>query len=204
MAALGAELMIPGHGLPVFGAERIAAALSDTAELLETIESQTLALMNQGLTLDQVIHAVHVPARLLDKPYLRPVYDDPQFVVRNVWRLYGGWYDGEPDNLLPAPRAEQAREWIALAGGLDPVLRRAGLLLAEGNERLACHLIEFAVMAEPASGAAHALRREIYEARARRQPSSMARNLFLHAARASEAGRRDTAAEAVGIREGCR
>ncbi len=152
------------------------------------IEGQVLALMNQGVTLDRVIHEVQVPARLLDKPYLRPVYDDPQFIVRNVWRLYGGWYDGEPDNLLPAPRAEQAREWIALAGGLEPVLRRTADLLAEGNERLACHLIEFAVMAEPGSAAAHALRREIYRIRAERQPSSMARNLFTHAAHASDAG----------------
>ena len=196
MAALGAELMIPGHGLPVFGAARIAAALTDTAELLEAIEGQVLALMNKGVTLDRVIHEVQVPARLLDKPYLRPVYDDPQFIVRNVWRLYGGWYDGEPDNLLPAPRAEQAREWIALAGGLEPVLRRTADLLAEGNERLACHLIEFAVMAEPGSAAAHALRREIYRIRAERQPSSMARNLFTHAAHASDTGRRDTAGSA--------
>ena len=196
MAALGAELMIPGHGLPLFGAARIATALRDTAELLEAIEDQVLALMNQGVTLDRVIHEVHVPARLLDKPYLRPVYDDPQFIVRNVWRLYGGWYDGEPDNLLPAPRAEQAREWITLAGGLEPVLQRAAALLAVGNERLACHLIEFAVMAEPSSAAAHALRRDIYQARAERQPSSMARNLFTHAARASDVGRRDTAGSA--------
>src|SRR2546428_219997 len=38
MAALGAELMIPGHGLPIFGADRVRTALADTAELLETIE----------------------------------------------------------------------------------------------------------------------------------------------------------------------
>ena len=66
------------------------------------------------------------PRRLLDKPYLRPVYDHPQFIVRNIWRLYGGWYDGEPDNLLPAPRAEQAREWVALAGGIDARARPRG------------------------------------------------------------------------------
>ena len=126
MAGTGAEIMVPGHGLPIFGADRIRTALLDTAELLEVIESQVLALMNTGATLDRVLHEVEMPARLLDKPYLRPVYDHPQFIVRNVWRLYGGWYDGEPDNLLPAPRAEQAREWVALAGGIDAVLERAG------------------------------------------------------------------------------
>ena len=193
MAALGAELLLPGHGLPIFGAERIRQALLDTAELLESIEAQVLALMNTGCTLDRVLHEVEVPAHLLEKPYLRPVYDDPQFLIRNVWRLYGGWYDGEPDNLLPAPRAEQAREWVALAGGIDRVLERAAALRAEGNLRLACHLVEFAVIAEPGSRAAHDLRAEIYAARAALQPSSMARNILNHAALASRQGKRDLA-----------
>lgn len=191
MAALDAELMVPGHGLPVFGAERIRTALSDTAELLESLERQTLALMNEGATLDRVLHEVRAPAHLLEKPYLRPVYDDPQFIVRNIWRLYGGWYDGEPDNLLPAPRAEQARAWVALAGGLGPVLDRAAALRDEGNLRLACHLVEFAVLAEPSSTDAHALRAQIYAARAAEQRSTMARNILNSAAQASADNRRD-------------
>ncbi len=195
MAALGAEVMLPGHGLPIFGQERIKEALGDTAELLETLEAQVLALMNQGATLDRVLHEVMPPARLLGKPYLRPVYDDPQFIVRNIWRLYGGWYDGEPDNLLPAPRAEQAREWVTLAGGVDAVLTRVQELQAAGDLRLACHLVEFAVIAEPGSSEAHALRRAIYEGRAALETSTMARNILTHAALASAQGKRDLASE---------
>jgi len=194
MAALGAELLLPGHGLPIFGAERIRVALTDTAELLESLESQTLALMNQGVTLDRVLHEVQPPAHLLAKPYLKPVYDDPQFIVRNIWRLYGGWHDGEPDNLLPAPRAEQARAWVELAGGLAPVLSRARELMEAGDLRLACHLVEFAVLAEPGSGEAHELRAAIYGTRAKLQVSTMARNILNHAALASAQGKRDLAA----------
>ncbi|HZU74894.1 MAG TPA: alkyl sulfatase dimerization domain-containing protein [Acidimicrobiales bacterium] len=193
MAGLGAEVMVSGHGLPIFGADRIATALTDTAELLDSIEDQTLALMNQGKALDQILHAVEVPAHLRDKPYLRPVYDHPQFLVRNVWRRYGGWYEGEPDNLLPAPRAQQAREWVALAGGLGPVLERASLLAETGDHRMACHLVEHAVLAEPESAEAHRVRARIYAARATTYESSMARNILNHAARSSEAGRRDLA-----------
>lgn len=195
MAALGAELMLPGHGLPIFGADRIALALTDTAELLETVEAQVLALMNAGAPLDRVLHEVTIPQRLLERPYLRPVYDHPQFLVRNIWRLYGGWWDGEPDTLLPAPRAEQAREWVALAGGLDAVLARASELKAEGNLRLACHLVEFAVIAEPGSKAAHALRAEVYAARSALEVASMSRNILNHAALASQQLRRDLAGE---------
>ena len=193
MAACGAELMLCGHGLPIIGAERIRTALLDTAELLDSIEDQTLELMNRGVTLDEVIHTVEVPERLRRLPYLQPVYDHPQFIVRNVWRRYGGWYDGEPDNLLPAPRQQQATEWIRLAGGLGAVLDRARALAEAGDHRMACHLVEFAVLAEPASREAHETRAAVYAARSAQQDSSMARNILNHAAHASRAGKRDLA-----------
>ncbi|MCK9518547.1 MAG: MBL fold metallo-hydrolase, partial [Dehalococcoidia bacterium] len=104
-----------------------------------------------------------------------------------------GWYDGEPDNLLPAPRAEQAREWVSLAGGLDRLLERVAGLQREGNLRLACHLVEFAVLAEPGSNAAHSLRAEVYAARSKLEVSSMSRNILNHAALASAQGKRDLA-----------
>lgn len=195
MAGLGAELLVSGHGLPVFGAERIRTALGDTAELLDALEEQTLALMNRGYPLDRVIHEVSVPSHLLDKPYLRPVYDHPQFLVRNIWRRYGGWYDGEPDNLLPAPRAEQAACWVELAGGVGAVLDRAARLAEEGDLRLACHLVEAAVLADPDSLEVHAVRTAIYEARAATQESSMARNILGHAALASRSNKRDLAGD---------
>ena len=195
MAGLGAKLLVSGHGLPVFGAERIRAALLDTAELLDSLEAQTLALMNTGCSLDRALHEVTVPEHLADRPYLRPVYDHPQFVVRNVWRRYGGWYDGEPDNLLPAPRDEQARTWVELAGGVGPVVARALALAEGGNRRLACHLIEAAVLAEPRSAEVHSARAQVYEDRAQEQESSMARNLLAHAALASRSMRRDLAGD---------
>ncbi len=101
MAALGAEVLLPGHGLPILGHDRIVQALGDSAELLESLVDQTVALMNEGARLDDIVHSVVAPAHLLDKPYLKPVYDEPEFVVRNLWRLYGGWYDGNPARLKP-------------------------------------------------------------------------------------------------------
>jgi len=193
MAGLGARLMLPGHGLPILGAERIRTALSDTAACLRSIEDQTLALMNEGLSLDQVLHGVKLPVELMQKPYLRPVYDDPRFLIRMVWRRYGGWWDGEFDSLLPAPKSERAAEWIALAGGTAPVLERARELSALGRHELACHLVEAAAHAAPDDAAVHEVRAAVYRASSRVQTSSMARNILNHAALASGQGRRDLA-----------
>jgi alkyl sulfatase BDS1-like metallo-beta-lactamase superfamily hydrolase len=59
------------------------------------------------------------------KPYLQPVYDEPEFIVRNVWRLYGGWYDGNPARLKPAPDAVLATALAELAGGAAALADRA-------------------------------------------------------------------------------
>jgi glyoxylase-like metal-dependent hydrolase (beta-lactamase superfamily II) len=191
MASLGAALLIPGHGLPIFGTQRIETALLDTATFLESIETQVLGLMNTGASLETILHEVDLREDLMAKPYLRPVYDHPQFLIRNIWRLYGGWYEGEPDRLLPAPRRSEAQEWVALAGGVDAVLLRSRELLNNGDSRLAAHLIEAAVIAEPGSEKAHALRSEVYEARAAEESSQMVRNIFRFAASSSRIGKRD-------------
>ncbi|HTT86634.1 MAG TPA: alkyl sulfatase dimerization domain-containing protein, partial [Acidimicrobiales bacterium] len=125
MMALEPEVLLPGHGFPVIGAERVRQALADTAELLEALVDQTIALMNTGARLDDILHGVAAPRHLLDRPYLRPVYDEPEFVVRNIWRLYGGWWDGNPATLKPAPEASVARELAELAGGPSVLARRA-------------------------------------------------------------------------------
>jgi alkyl sulfatase BDS1-like metallo-beta-lactamase superfamily hydrolase len=188
MAAVGAETLLPGHGLPILGTARVATALTDAAALLESLHDQTVAMMNAGATLDEIIHTVRAPQELLDKPYLHAVYDEPEFVVRNVWRLYGGWYDGNPAHLKPAPDGELAAEVARLAGGADRLARRASELAAEGRLRLAGHLAQMAADAAPSDAEIAAARREVFAARADAEASTMSQGVFRWAAGAPDAG----------------
>jgi len=150
--------------------------LSDGAEILESLVTQTVALMNQGYTLDAILHKVAAPQRLLAKPYLLPKYDDPEFVVRNIWHLYAGWFDGDPAHLKPAPAAELASEIATLAGGADNLAARAAALADAGQTRLAAHLIEFASTAMPLSKEIQTVRAKVYaRLRRGRGPRSSAR-----------------------------
>jgi alkyl sulfatase BDS1-like metallo-beta-lactamase superfamily hydrolase len=185
MAALGPELLLPGHGLPIAGASRVREALVDTAAYLESLVRQTLERLNAGETLYEILQAVRPPAELEAKPYLRPVYDEPEFIVRNLWRYYGGWYGGVPSELKPAPRRAQGQEIAVLAGGLEKLLARARSLLASGDARLAAHLVDWAVDAEPASRDAHALRAEVYRKLLETSTSTMSRGIYGAAARDS-------------------
>jgi alkyl sulfatase BDS1-like metallo-beta-lactamase superfamily hydrolase len=185
MAAMEPELLLPAHGLPIEGAERIAMVLDDVATALERLVADTLELMNHGATLDHIVNTVEVDPALLAKPYLRPLYDEPEFVVRNVWRLYGGWYDGDPSHLKPAPATRFATEIASMTGGAPALVERARTLAAEGDLRLACQLIELAVQADPHDRIAHGVRAEIYETRRRAESSLMAKGVYGWAARQS-------------------
>jgi alkyl sulfatase BDS1-like metallo-beta-lactamase superfamily hydrolase len=187
MAALEPELLLPAHGLPIAGRARIARVLGDVAGALESLVEQTLRHMNEGARLDEVLRAVALPAELLERPYLRPVYDEPEFVVRNVWRQYGGWWDGNPAKLKPAPERALAAELAALAGGAAALCARARALGEAREWRLACELVELAAQAAPGDPAVHAVRAELYGARRREELSLMARGTYGAAARESAA-----------------
>jgi len=186
MAGLSPTTLLPGHGPPILGEDRVAQALDETARLLETLVEQTLAAMNGGASLDEVIHTVQAPTELLQRPYLRPVYDEPEFIVRNIWRLYGGWYGGDPSELKPAPRAKLAEELVTLAGGTSPMIDRALALSEQGEHRLACHLVELAWRVAGSDPAVAEARRTIYTARAEQAGSVMARGIYEAAAEESK------------------
>jgi len=186
MKAMEPELYLPAHGLPIEGRERIAGVLDDVAIALEGLVRDVLHLMNEGARLDDIVHTVRVPAELLAKPYLRPTYDEPEFVVRNIWRLYGGWWDGNPANVKPAADADIAAEVAALAGGAGRLADRARELAAT-DVRLACHLVEWAVQAAPDDRDVHAARAEVYRLRRSGELSLMSKGIFGTAAAESEA-----------------
>jgi alkyl sulfatase BDS1-like metallo-beta-lactamase superfamily hydrolase len=158
-------------------------------------------VMNEGGRLDDAIHTVRPPAALEARPYLRPVYDEPEFIVHTVWRQYGGWWDGNPATLKPAPERALAAELAALAGGAGALADRAlellalaqqagageaGTVEAERALRLAGHLVEHAWLADPSDGGIQRARREVFAARAARATSTMARGVFSWAANESE------------------
>jgi alkyl sulfatase BDS1-like metallo-beta-lactamase superfamily hydrolase len=187
MAGMGAELFIPAHGLPIAGTERIRQVLGDVVRALESVITPTLEMMNAGETLDTIVNEVKVDPKLLGKPYLRPFYDEPEFVVRNLWRLYGGWYDGNPARLKPAADAALSAELARLAGGPADLVKRACELADAGEWRVACHLVEIAVQAAPEDRHSHAARADIYRRRRKAETSLMAKGIFGSAAAESEA-----------------
>ncbi|TWT01682.1 alkyl sulfatase dimerization domain-containing protein [Reyranella sp. CPCC 100927] len=190
MEALKPAALIPGHGPVVFGESRAAQVLGDGALVLESLSRQTLNLMNEGRSLDEILRAVSAPADLLARPYLLPKYDDPEFVVRALWHLHAGWFDGNPAHLKPAPQAELAAELAALAGGAGKLAARAAALADSGRTRLAAHLAELAGAAAPGDNAIQATQARVYEQCAKAETSLIGRAIFAVYQREAQARQR--------------
>ena len=105
MAALDVEALCPGHGGPVVGDQpKIKRMLGETADFLEALVAATLAALEQGSPPHvDIVRSVATPTS--DSPWLQPIYDEAEFIVRNVLRYYGGWWAGRPSDLKPARAA---------------------------------------------------------------------------------------------------
>jgi alkyl sulfatase BDS1-like metallo-beta-lactamase superfamily hydrolase len=188
MAARAPQTLCPGHGGPVIrNAALVKRMLLETADYLDAIVSQTIAAMEDGSPPHtDIVHRVKLPQ--VDSPWLQPVYDEGEFIVRNVIRYYGGWWNGRPSDLKPAPRDTLAAEVAALAGGVTSLLKRA-LELEPSDLRLACHLADFALEAAPANPEVREAVAGLYERRADTETSLMAMNLCRSAAAYAREGR---------------
>jgi glyoxylase-like metal-dependent hydrolase (beta-lactamase superfamily II) len=189
MAALEPNALCPGHGGPVVGdAKKIVRMLTETADFLEVVVARTLAAMENGSPPHvDIVTGVDLPKS--DSPWLQPVYDDTEFLVRNVIRYYGGWWSGRPSELKPASRAKLAREIASLAGGAEALAERAEKLAASGDFRLASHLADYALEAAPNDTDVQAKAAAVYDKRAESEQSLMAINIFNSAAAYARAGK---------------
>ena len=182
MAALRPLSLCPGHGGPIVNdEEKIQRALLETADFLDDIVRQTLAQMENGSPPHvDIVRNVKLPVS--DSPWLQPVYDEAEFIVRNVIRYYGGWWSGRPSELKPARRSEVASEIASLCGSAVTMAKRARELADRGEHRLACHLADFALEAAPDDPTVQEIVASIYTQRAGLESGLMAINLYNSAA----------------------
>jgi glyoxylase-like metal-dependent hydrolase (beta-lactamase superfamily II) len=186
IASVRPELLLPGHGHPVEGEEVIRRWCLNTAEALRAVVCQTVEGLNAGWSHEEILASIRIPEHLAGEPYLDALYDRPEFIARNVIRKYGGWWNGFSAQVMPARMEEQAREVARLAGGVEPLVRRARELV-DSDPALACHLAEWAGLAAPEDRAAQQCVIDVFGRRADAEISLMGRGILSHAVR--KAGR---------------
>lgn len=178
IAAREPEIVIPGHGGPIVGKDAAREVLEETARALRFLHDAVLERMNAGLWPDEIVdEGIALPEDLASRPYLKPLYGCAPFVVRDVLRMYAGWWGGNPAELIPARRADVARDVVEVAGR-EGLLERVRALLRDGEPRRALHLVWHLTVADPTDREAQTLLADTCDAIIAVEPSFIARNFY--------------------------
>jgi len=175
------KTVIPGHGESLQG-DYALEVLQETARALRHLHNAVLERLNAGQWPDEIVEAdIRLPDDLAAKPYLQPIYGHPQFIVRDVLRAYAGWWGGDPAALIPARRADVARDLVDVAGRAE-LIAQTRRLMREDEPRRALHLAVLLPQSDPGDREGHALVAEVCEALVERERSFIARNFYRVAA----------------------
>ena len=144
----GAEVLVPHHGRPVEGADRIAELLTDYRDAVQYVHDQTLRYMNKGYTPDEIREVVVMPERLRDHPWLGEFYGSYKHAIPAIYSGYLGWYQGDPVDLDTKPPPERAKRYIGIMGGRDALLGLAREALDNNDPQWAAELAGWLVRAD--------------------------------------------------------
>lgn len=161
MAALKPARAFPMHGPALTTTDEIIERFSAQARMLEAVADQTIAALNIGKRKFEASDAVQLPADLANSSDGQQLYSSPKDISRMVAQQYSGWWNDMPSEWSPAPRRAQAKEIVALAGGVEPLLARAQSVAAT-DIALACHLADIAWLAAPENPAVLTAATDIY------------------------------------------
>jgi alkyl sulfatase BDS1-like metallo-beta-lactamase superfamily hydrolase len=178
MRALRAEIMIPCHTRPVFGADRVSETLADYRDAIQFVHDQTIRWINRGLLPEEIVEKVKLPAHLASKPYLREYYGTVAWSVKNIYNGYLGWFSGNATDLNPSPIRERAEAMARLAGGRKALLEQAEDALRKEDYQWVLMLADACLALEPGAQSAVKLKVEALRALGRNQGNAGAKNYY--------------------------
>ena len=120
LALLGefkAEILAPGHTMPIFGTEKVSEVLESTRLAIQHVIQHTAEGMNAGSSMDDIVSTIKLPNELADKPWLKEYYGKISWATRAYAVGTLGWYDGNPTNLGTIDSCTRAKHMAELAGG---------------------------------------------------------------------------------------
>lgn len=159
--ALTPELLITGHEVAIFGADRIRTDLTKLHHAVRYIHDETVKGMNDQKDLTSLQAEITLPTNLVMAPGRGPV----SWYVRSVWEEYAGWFRHDSTTeLYPVPAKSVWPEIAGLVGGADVLTAHAQKRIAKGELVEALHLLEIARAAEPDNRGALEAELAVFEA----------------------------------------
>lgn len=173
------DIMITSHGWPRFGGAVVRDFLADHRDAYKYLHDQTVRLMNQGLTGDEIAARIQLPPSLSRRWFNRGYYGSMSFNSRAVYQRYMGWYDANPAHLVPAPPADAGKRYVAAMGGAAKIKAMAKDAVGQGDYAWAASLLNHAVMADDGDAEAKTMLAAAYRQMGYQTENSLWRNIYL-------------------------
>ena len=177
------DLMFTSHGWPRWGNERVTDFIASHRDAYKFLHDQSVRLMNQGLTGEEIAERLVLPDALARRWFNRGYYGTMSFNSKAVYQRYMGWYDGNPAHLQPLPPEEAGRHYVAAMGGPRRVLAEGRRAIAAGEYRWAAEVLDRLVFADPAYVEARTLLAQAETQMGYQAESAIWRNMYLSAAK---------------------
>jgi len=173
------DAVIAQHHWPMWGNERIVAYLGKQRDLYKFIHDQTVRLLNQGLTPTEIAEQLKLPPSLANDWASRGYYGSLSHNAKAVYQFYLGWYDANPADLNPLPRAEEAKKLVEYMGGAEAAIKRAREDYKAGQYRWVASVMSKVVFADPANREARELGADALEQLGYQSEAATGRNAYL-------------------------
>lgn len=173
------DVVIAQHHWPMWGNERIVAFLSKQRDLYKFIHDQTVRLLNHGLTSTEIAEQLKLPPSLANDWASRGYYGTLSHNAKAVYQFYLGWYDANPADLNPLPRAEEAKKQVEYMGGADATIKRAREDYKAGQYRWVASVMSKIVFADPSNKEARELGADALEQLGYQSEAATWRNAYL-------------------------
>jgi alkyl sulfatase BDS1-like metallo-beta-lactamase superfamily hydrolase len=184
---LNAASMVPAHGLPVIGTERVEEVLRSYRDAIQFVHDQTVRQMNKGLTPDELAEVVKLPPHLASyTPWMQEFFGTVSQAVRAIYHGYLGWFEGDPVALAPLARAEHARRVVELMGGRGRVIEVAENALCDDDPQWAAELATLLIRIDRDDAAARRIKAASFRSQGYAQINAIWRNWYLSGARELE------------------
>jgi alkyl sulfatase BDS1-like metallo-beta-lactamase superfamily hydrolase len=173
------DAVIAQHHWPIWDNARIVAFLKKQRDLYKFIHDQSVRLLNHGLTSTEIAERLKLPQSLASDWASRGYYGTLSHNAKAVYQFYLGWYDANPADLNPLPRAEMAKKQVEYMGGAEAVLKRARDDFAAGQYRWVASVMSQLVFADPGNKAARDLGADALEQLGYQSEAATWRNAYL-------------------------
>lgn len=184
-----ANVYFASHHWPLWGQEKINDFLIKQRDTYKFIHDQSVRMLNQGLTPNEIAENLKLPAVLNQDFHNQGYYGTVKHNAKAVYQNYMGWFTANPAKLDPLPEPDVAQRYVEIMGGSAHILKQAQQQFNDTNieepevsqqtYRWLAELLNHVVLAEEDNTPAKELLAKVYDQLGYQAESAPWRDFYL-------------------------